>query len=113
VKDPALRWTSPERREFPRSGKARGVARLDGLKTVVRSLPITTAAMLHAADLWATARRRGLSTGDPKKLAIDALCAAHALTLPVTAPDTIVGATANISHVSRFVAGDLRSHLAP
>ncbi|HET6385716.1 MAG TPA: hypothetical protein VFJ58_20175 [Armatimonadota bacterium] len=54
------------RRELVRAGKTTGIAKLDSLKNVFNYLPITTTAMLRAADLWAYARQQGISTGDPK-----------------------------------------------
>ena len=100
------------RRELLRAGKVRGVARLDGLKTVLRYLPITSAAMLRAADLWAFSRRAGIPTGDPKRLDIDVILAAQALTLAVPAADLVV-ATSNVSHLSRFVTADQWTNIAP
>ena len=68
--------------------------------------------MLRAADLWAMARRSGVPTGDPKKLDVDVILAAQALTLPVPSGDIIV-ATANVSHISRFVTADLWTNITP
>lgn len=100
------------RRELLRAGKNRGVAKLDSFKATFRYLPITTAAMLHAADLWAMARRTGVPTGDPKKLDIDVILAAQALTMAVPAADIVV-ATSNVSHLSRFVSADLWTNITP
>jgi predicted nucleic acid-binding protein len=100
------------RRELLRVGKVRGIARLDGLKTILRYLPITTPAMLHAADLWAMTRRTGIPTGDPKKLDIDVILAAQALTSAVPA-DSLVVATSNVSHLSRFVIADQWTQITP
>lgn len=71
------------RRELLRAGKTTSITRLDGLKTAFHYLPITTTAMLRAADLWAHSRLSGVPTGDPKKLDIDVILAAQALTLVV------------------------------
>src|SRR5438552_1672480 len=90
------------RRELLRTGKIASVARLDRLKSQFFYLPITTAAMLQAANLRAHSRSIGLSTGDPKKLDIDVILAAQALTLAVPAADVIV-ATSNVAHLARFV----------
>ena len=40
------------RRELLRANKARGIARLDLLKSSIRYLPLTTPIMLKAAELW-------------------------------------------------------------
>jgi predicted nucleic acid-binding protein len=100
------------RRELLRAGKTTGIAKLDSLKSRFRYLPITTPAMLRAADLWATARRSGTPTGDPKKLDIDVILAAQALTLAVPTADLVV-ATSNVSHLSRFVTADLWTNITP
>ena len=90
------------RRELLRSGKTQGIAKLNGLKNVLRYLPITTSVMLKAADLWAISRQSGVPTGDPRKLDIDVILCSQALILPVL-PSEIVVATSNVSHISRFV----------
>ena len=100
------------RRELLRANKKVGVANLNALKAVFRFLPITSPAMLLAADLWATSRQGGQPTGDPKKLDIDVILAAQALTLGVLSGDLIV-ATSNIKHLSRFVPADLWSRITP
>jgi predicted nucleic acid-binding protein len=43
------------RRELLRLDMSRAVARLDSLKSVIGYLPITTAAMMKAAEFWARA----------------------------------------------------------
>jgi len=66
----------------------------------------------RAAELWADARNRGLSTGDPKKLDVDVILAAQALTLAVPAADQLV-ATSNVAHLSHFVRADLWANITP
>jgi predicted nucleic acid-binding protein len=100
------------RRELLRAGKINGIAKLDSYKTSFRYLPLTTAAMLRAAELWALARKSGMPTGDPKKLDIDVILAAQALTLAVPASDVIV-ATSNAGHLSRFVTAANWTDIAP
>lgn len=100
------------RRELLRAGKVNSLKKLNGLKAILRFLPINSAAMLLAADLWATSRQSGLPTGDPKKPDIDVILAAQALTLGVSAGDLIV-ATTNISHLSRFVPANAWSNIKP
>ena len=100
------------RRELLRAGKVTSVRELDRLKSAFNFLPITSAVMLLAADLWAASRQSGLPTGDPKKLDIDVILAAQALTLGVPAGDLIV-ATSNVGHIARFVPADLWSSIKP
>ncbi len=100
------------RRELLRAKKTSGLALLDGLKTLCDYLPLTTVAMLRAADLWASARNSGFSTGDPKKLDIDVILCAQALTLPVP-PAAIIIAMSNVSHIARFVSADLWTNITP
>ncbi|MEC4818281.1 MAG: hypothetical protein SAK29_34165 [Scytonema sp. PMC 1069.18] len=58
--------------------------------------------MLKAAEFWAEARRRGIPTADPKALDGDVILAAQA-TLIKEDGDTVVVATTNVEHLSRFV----------
>lgn len=100
------------RRELLRARKNTGVSNLNGLKAVLRFLPITSAAMLLAADLWAQSRQSGLPTSDPKKLDIDVILAAQALTLGVPSSDLIV-ATSNVGHLAQFVPAALWTDISP
>src|SRR4051794_21834614 len=52
------------RRELLRAAKVAGIARLDALKATAHYLPLTTEAMLKAAELWAHARQAGAPTAD-------------------------------------------------
>ncbi|MFM2065033.1 MAG: hypothetical protein RLZZ507_4704 [Cyanobacteriota bacterium] len=56
------------RRELLRAGKIKGIKRLDQLKQAITYLPINTATMLLAAQLWAEVRNTGKATADPKSL---------------------------------------------
>ena len=85
------------RRELLRAGKTRGLARLNLLKNTLDYLPLTTAVMLKAAELWAQARNQGTPTADAKALDCDVILAAQALTA-----NGIV-ATENVGHLSLFV----------
>ena len=69
------------RRELLRAGKTIGIARLDHVKAALTFLPISSAAMSKAAELWAMARRQGKPTAAPEALDGDAILAAQALTL--------------------------------
>jgi hypothetical protein len=50
------------RRELIRARIVSGIGRLDHLKTRFHYLPISTAAMLTAANFWANIRQRGVPT---------------------------------------------------
>ena len=47
------------RRELIRAGKTTGISYLDSFKATLEYLPLDTATMLEAAQLWATARNLG------------------------------------------------------
>ena len=66
--------------------------------------------MLLAADLWASFWQRGLATTDPKKLDVDVILAAQALTV---APKDLIVATSNAALVSRFVRAVSRDNIIP
>ena len=100
------------RRELLRANKTAGIARLDAMKRTARYLPITTDAMILAAQLWAQARQQGAPTADPQALDGDVILAAQALTLGVP-PAEIIIATSNVAHVARFVAADLWQNIVP
>lgn len=94
------------RRELVRAAKTSSIAELDALKNMLHYLPITTDAMVLAANLWAQTSNAGTPTGDPKKLDIDVILAAQSLTeahkLSVPHSDITV-VTSNVSHLARFV----------
>jgi len=90
------------RRELVRSGKTASLVRLDLLAANAIYLPITTAAMRRASELWAQARTDGLGTADPHALDGDVILAAQALTLS-PAPESIVVATGNVTHLARYL----------
>ena len=93
------------RRELIRANKRRGLDRLNAFiaQPSSRYLPITTATMRLAAELWAQARSRGTPTADPKELDSDVILAAQASLL---GPSNLVIATSNVGHLSQFVAAD-------
>ena len=92
------------RRELLRAGKTRGIRRLDVVKSTLEYLPITTEAMLQAAEFWAQARKQGTRTANDKALDGDVILAAQTATLG--AADVVI-ATTNVGHLARFVAADL------
>lgn len=89
------------RRELLRLDNSARIRRLDRLKQKLEYLPLTTDIMLQAAELWATARKRGKPTADPKALDGDVILAAQAMSIETTAQTVI--ATTNVRHLSLFV----------
>lgn len=85
------------RRSFLLEGLTRSIQRLDELKQTLTYLPLTTEAMLTAAEFWAEARQRGQPTADDKALDGDVILAAQA---------KLIGATIitnNVKHLDQFV----------
>mgnify|MGYP001587273156 FL=1 len=85
------------RRELLHRELTHSVERLNQLKNAFTYLPLNTAVMLKAAELWANARKRGRSTADPKALDGDVILAAQAIQVGS------VVVTENIRHLSLFV----------
>ncbi|NCC36882.1 MAG: nuclease [Chloroflexia bacterium] len=90
------------RRELLRAGKQQGLRRLDTAGRTLDYVPLTTAAMRRAADLWAELRRQGLPTAAVRAIDADVILAAQAL-LAAVAGDTLVVATTNVAHLNRIV----------
>lgn len=90
------------RRELLRLSARAALRRLDALHNETVYLPLTTAEMRRAAELWAQMRQEGTPTADPQALDGDVILAAQALA--VSRPgDTLVIATTNVGHLSRLV----------
>lgn len=98
------------RRELLRSERTLGLRRLDSLRKELGFLPITSAAMLKAAELWATARKKGKPTAADTELDADAILAAQALTASSSSDDTVI-ATCNVKHLNLFTAAKLWSDI--
>lgn len=96
------------RRELLRAGKAKGLQRLDELKSTLTYLPITTEAMLKAAEFWADSRRRGRPTTGDHSLDADVILAAQAA---VCSTRSVVIATTNPRHLARFVPAEKREDI--
>jgi predicted nucleic acid-binding protein len=97
------------RRELIRRNSRRGLRHLDRLGLVLGYLPLTTAVMRRAAQLWAQARNTGRQTASDHALDSDVILAAQALSLG----GPVVVATANPAHLSRYVAAELWQNIAP
>jgi hypothetical protein len=90
------------RRELIRGNKIRGLASLDTFCAGANYLAISTEAMRRAAEFWAQARKDGKQTADDKALDGDVILAAQVASLGLPL-DSIVVATTNPGHISRFV----------
>jgi predicted nucleic acid-binding protein len=91
------------RRGLILSGSHEGVRRLDELREDLGFyIPISTASMRRAAELWADARRRGIATADDKEIDADVILAAQAM-LFCGLTDELMVATYNEKHLSRYV----------
>lgn len=85
------------RRNMLAEGMTKSLARLEFLKANLIYLPLSDAALLKAAELWATARKAGKLPADPKELNCDVILAAQALEVGG------IIATANVGHLAQFV----------
>jgi hypothetical protein len=94
------------RRELLRARKSAGIARLDIVKSQLSYLPLTTQAMLRAAEFWAMARQTGQPTAHDHALDGDVILAAQAALL-LDVGNHVVIATVNLKHFSLFVPADL------
>ena len=92
--------------ELLRSKKSKGIKRLDELKRTMGYLPITTDAMLKAAEFWAAAREQGRPTAADHALDGDMILAGQAATLDAGADDLVI-ATTNVKHLSQFVPAEV------
>lgn len=95
------------RRELLRLNHARALRSLAAFVRAVpdRYVPITSAALERAAELWAQARQGGKPTAHPQALDIDVILAAQVLSAGFNPADFIV-ATSNVSHLALFVPAD-------
>lgn len=84
------------RRELLRAGKQRSVRRLDALAEVFTYLPLDTAIVRRACEMWAGIRNSGLPVSPPEALDADVLLAATA-----EAVGGII-ATENVAHLARL-----------
>ena len=104
------------RRELTLQGKTQGLEALDRLHAL-GFLTLTPEALFRASILWADVRRAGLSTADRHALDGDAILAAQALTLEPSewgqTGESVIIATMNVGHLSRFTPALLWSEIQP
>ena len=94
------------RRELLLRRMQKSIERLDHLKRTLTYLPISTDAMLKAAEFWADARHRGRPTAKDEALDADVILAGQAHTFPGT-PDKPIIATTNLKHLSQYADADV------
>ena len=94
------------RRELILQGKTRSLQNLSQIQQLTTYLPITTEAIVRAAELWAEVRRLGQPTADSKALDGDVILAAQVLTRFPPLDNPIV-ATTNVAHLERFIPAQL------
>ena len=90
------------RRALLQADLSRSVAALDQFLSQLDYLPVDTATMRRAAQLWAQARQSGRPTADPHALDGGVILAAQSLSLGY-APAEVAVATTNVGHLSQFV----------
>jgi predicted nucleic acid-binding protein len=90
------------RRELIRIGSKVAINLLDQYGVQLEYLPLTTAVVRKAAELWAQARQAGKPTAPKESLDADVILAAQALSLNVP----VIVATDNLGHLSRFVTAE-------
>lgn len=100
------------RRKLLHLGSLRSLDRLDRLARWATYMPITTAVMRRAAELWAEARRTGRPNAAEAALDADVILTASAQLL-LDAGHRVVVATTNPRHLDRFVDARLWSEIAP
>jgi predicted nucleic acid-binding protein len=95
------------------NGATEGIERLDQLRKELKHyIPITTAAMRKAAELWADARRKGLATADDKGIDADVILASQAL-FYAGLDDELIVAIYNTRHLARYLDARHWSNIAP
>jgi predicted nucleic acid-binding protein len=87
------------RRELIRAEKAHGIQRLDVICEAFGLVPLTTAVMRAAAQLWADAHNRGGPTAHDSALDGDVILAAQARAIAAEQDAEPVVATTNAKHL--------------
>lgn len=95
------------RRELIRIGSKNAIGRLNGLGAALGYIPIDTATMRRAAELWAKARSEGRPLAHEHALDGDViLCAQSQVLADFNPRDDVIVATTNVRHLRRLVAAD-------
>jgi predicted nucleic acid-binding protein len=81
-----------------------GIPNLDSLNNTIDFISVDLEITRLAADLWAVARRNGIPTAANEKLDADLIICATCQSLEENNPGrTVIVATTNVKHLSRFV----------
>ena len=90
------------RRELRRLNLIGALSELDALPRTMTYLPITTAIIVRASELWADLRRAGRPSADAAALDGDVILAATAIELEGQF-DEVVVVTTNLRHLEQLV----------
>ena len=101
-------------REIERRKAAAKIAWLKAFSFLLphRYIPLTTAHLESAAQLWAAARNAGLPTVSDESLDGDVIIAAQALSLGLPTSDFII-TTTNPGHIIHYAPCDLWTNIKP
>ncbi len=96
------------RRELIRNQFTRSIADLNALRQILGYIALDTTTMNNAAQLWAQARQTGKPMAHPQALDGDVILCAQTLALQSLHPnETVIVATTNVGHLTRFVTANL------
>ncbi len=104
------------RRELLRANLLKSIQRLDQLSQVLTYETISTDVMQKAAELWAIVRQQGKPTAPDLALDADVILAAQAKIIEHKINNnqvTVIIATTNVGHLSRFVNADEWQNIVP
>ncbi|GAA6619253.1 type II toxin-antitoxin system VapC family toxin [Scytonema sp. NUACC26] len=91
--------------EAKKNPQINGIKNLDELRGIITFLPITSTLLKEASVLWAEARIQGVPTADAKSLDVDIIICTQCILLTEEFPGrSIIIATTNIKHLSRFAS---------
>lgn len=78
---------------------------LNAITSLIDLLPVSTAVLHQAAELWAQARRQGTPTADAKNIDADMIIASSCQLLQAQYPgQDLIVATTNVKHINQFIA---------
>ena len=82
----------------------KSIQKLNDVQSLIDFLPVTNQILNHAAYLWAKSRRQGQPTAASQTLDADVIIAAQCQFLTQDYPgQSLICATTNVNHLSRFI----------